>query len=247
MHRNHGWRRYAAPLGALACCVALSGCANGWGTEWFLIRPDPDRDVAEAPSTRIRRAQELGARVPRMSAEEQQQATEELASALRGELNPNVRMALVRTVALLPTAQADDLLKAALNDPDVNVQIAACESWGRRGTPLAVHVLADVLQNQSHRDVRLAAARALGDMPQWSGKWSTLGHDGQLQQQAIAALGAALDDTDVALQRRAMLALEHVTGRYYGEDVEAWRQFVQGVDVPPKKYTVAERVRRWLE
>ncbi len=231
----------------LACCVALCGCANGWGTEWFIFRPDPDRDVAEAPSTRIRRAQELAARVPRMSPEEQQQATEELGAGLRAELNPNVRMALVRTLALLPTAQADELLKAAVNDPDVDVQIAACESWGRRGTPQAVQVLADVLHSQSNVDVRLAAARALGDMPQWSGKWGSLGKDGELQQQAIAALGSALDAPNVALQRRAVLALEQVTGRYYGEDVEAWRQFVQGVDVPPREYTVAERVRRWLE
>ena len=67
-------------------------------------------------------------------------------------------------------------------------------------TPRPHRCLADVLTSDSDRDVRMAAARGLGHM-----------HD----PAAIRALGTALDDTDPAMQYRAMVALQESTGKDY--------------------------------
>jgi hypothetical protein len=56
----------------------------------------------------------------------------------------------------------------------------------------------------------------------------------------------ALDDPDPALQRRAVESLRQVTGRDFGNDVVAWRTYVQGGEPARRRPSLVEIWRRWL-
>ena len=60
----------------------------------------------------------------------------------------------------------------------------------------------------------------------------------------MAALGAALEDRDPAMQYRAVQSLQAVTGQNFGNDVERWQQYVRG-EVPKSREptSLAERFR----
>jgi HEAT repeat protein len=85
-------------------------------------------------------------------------------------------------------------------------------------------LLAGALSGDVDADVRLAAAKALGE---------TKGPE------AAKALGEALNDADPAMQYRAVLSLKKVTGKDLGNDVNRWQQYVKGEPAPPP--TLAER------
>ena len=94
----------------------------------------------------------------------------------------------------------------------------------------AAAVLSQVLTGDDDPDVRLEAIEALGQCR---------------DPAAVAALGPALEDRDPAMQYRAVLALKELTGEDFGNDVDRWRQYVQGdvpVQTPPS--SLAERLRR---
>ncbi|MDP7304261.1 MAG: HEAT repeat domain-containing protein, partial [Pirellulaceae bacterium] len=73
-------------------------------------------------------------------------------------------------------------------------------------------------------DVRSAAARALGKF--------------RGSEAAVQALAVALDDPNPAIQHRVTLSMGAVSGRSYGADVVAWREFAQvslsAQNQPPK-------------
>jgi HEAT repeat protein len=117
-----------------------------------------------------------------------------------------------------------------VNDPDADVRVAVCEIWGRRGDAEAAKILAGVLSGDIDRDVRLAAARALGT---------------SRDQIAVTALGTALDDNDPAMQYRAVASLRESTGQDLGNDVNRWREYAKNGTLKPGQPTsLADRVRR---
>jgi HEAT repeat protein len=90
--------------------------------------------------------------------------------------------------------------------------------------------LSELLKSDVDTDVRLAAARALGQT-----------HD----QAAVAALGAALEDRDPAMQYRAVQSLQELTGKNLGNNVERWQQYVRGEAPKTQEPTsLAERFRK---
>jgi hypothetical protein len=76
-----------------------------------------------------------------------------------------------------------------------------------------------MVRSDGDLDVRIAAARELGKFE---------------DRAAVQSLGAALDDPDPALQRRAVESLRRISGEDFGNSVPAWRQYVRGepVDQP---------------
>jgi hypothetical protein len=222
---------YAAPvlfLGALLAC----GCS---GTQlvpslpsWF---DQAERTSYHTPATRIDAMKELAAQAATASAQEQLEIASNLANQVREETDPVIREQIVRTLSVYTAPVAHNVLEAALLDDDSNVRVAACEALARRLDPKALESLADRLVSDADVDVRLAAARALGEFR---------------DPQSIKALGDALDDSDPALQRRAVLSLERITGRDLGPDVNAWRNFVQnGEAVPADGPSFAEQLRKF--
>jgi hypothetical protein len=65
--------------------------------------------------------------------------------------------------------------------------------------------------------------------------------------EVIPALGVALDDSDPALQHRAIRSLKVVTGKDFGNSVPAWQQFVRTGEIQASEVpSLAERLREWF-
>jgi HEAT repeat protein len=175
----------------------------------------------KAPKERISELKEM-AKSP-LSAEQ----GEKLAAEIQHEQDPLVRMHIVRTLAKIPGPTSAKVLHAGLDDPEESVRIACCEAWGERGGPEAVEELSTVLQAESSIDVRMAAARALGTTKNGA---------------AVKPLGEVLADSDPAMQRRAIESLKGVSGKDYGYDVQAWRQYAAGETVQQRERGLAERL-----
>jgi HEAT repeat protein len=149
-------------------------------------------------------------------------------ASIKTEKDPLIRVEIIRALGRYPGPDADAVLKAALSDADTHVRVAGCEAWGKRGDSQAVKLLAEALRGDVDADVRLAAARALGETK---------------NREAVASLGEALNDSDPAMQYRAVLSLRQVTGKNLGNDVNRWQQYVKG-DLPESSPSLTERMRR---
>lgn len=161
---------------------------------------------------------------------EQENIASQLAAVYRQEDDPLIRAEIVRTLSGYRSEAANSLLRAALNDSNADVRVAACRVWGARKDEEAVALLSRALGSDVDVDVRLAAAEALGEtgLPA-----------------AVPALGQALEDRDPAMQYRAVASLRKVTGQDLGNDVNRWRQYVKGeLPTSEKPVSVVERFRR---
>jgi HEAT repeat protein len=153
----------------------------------------------------------------------------DLTNAIRSEEDPIIRAEIITTLAHYDGSTVDRVLKAALQDPDPDVRVAACRAWGRRGGSVAIELLTTAMTSDVEIDVRLAAAKALGRLK---------------DPAAVAPLGKLLEDPDPAMQYAAASALREVTGQDFGADLNQWRQYVKGENPRPAGPTsVAERLR----
>ncbi len=216
-------------LGALA--VLCSGCADMPRPPWMASKPEESdvqisgiRDASEE----IDRLEALASTAGKKDAAEQEAITLQLAQQLAAESDPIIRAAQLRALAAYPTSSASLMLKQGLQDTDKDVRVVCCEMWGKRAGPEAAKILSEVIASDTDIDVRLAAARGLGQLE---------------DQAAVKGLALALDDPDPAMQRRAVVSLQNVTGRDYGGDIAAWRQFMQGNEPVLQTPSLAERVR----
>jgi hypothetical protein len=224
-------------VGCLLELAALSGCSKGplWRTgyisPWARKKWAEDERYGPTLFTRLPAIKSLADRAAWMDPAEQQRVSQEFAEQLRTESNPLVRIHLVKALGAFPTPTAAEALRTALTDSDTEVRMAACSAWQRRGGPEGLEALAQVVGSDTSLDVRLAATRALSTFR---------------DPAAVRALGMALDDSDPALQYRAVQSLKSVSGRDYGTDLTAWRQFVRGDNpLPPQQPSLVERLRNW--
>ncbi|HEX5443934.1 MAG TPA: HEAT repeat domain-containing protein [Pirellulales bacterium] len=215
------------------CLLASSGggCATSKPAKWydpfglFAKEKEGERKVVTQDEW-IKAIRQLAKAAPKLPPEQQEQASRELAQFLVKEREPITRGHMLRTLAAFPTKTAERMLQAGLRDADQDVRVVCCDAWARRGGPEAVRVLSEVLSTDTDLDVRLAAARALGEL-----------HD----PQAIGALGLALDDDNPAMQLRAIDSLRAISGKNY-KTVQEWRSFAQGEKREP--LTLTDRLRR---
>ena len=182
------------------------------------------------PAAKIAQLKKMSSEAAKSDQETRHQVVGQLVTAIRSETDSLIRAEIIRTLGDYPDPAADPVLKAAINDPDADVRIAACEAWGKRGNAQAAELLVPVLSSDVSQDVRLAAARALGKIK---------------DPRAVAALGEALTDSDPAMQYRAVLSLKQVTGQDLGNNVDRWRQYVkEGHPIPAQPTSMAERLKR---
>jgi HEAT repeat protein len=220
----------------LLCCglaaMTMAGCADmdilpSWVP--FQGAPSDELPGVVTPAQRITQLRELSNKAGQSSEAEKQRISQQLAESIKTEKDPLIRMEIIRTLGRYPGPAADAILKAALADADTHVREIACEAWGRRRDADAVKTLGNVLQSDVDTDVRLAAAKALGETR---------------NKDAVAPLGEALSDNDPAIQYRAVLSLEQVTGKDLGENLGQWQQYVKGEHSEPP--SLAERIRHWF-
>ncbi|MBN2216098.1 MAG: HEAT repeat domain-containing protein [Pirellulales bacterium] len=184
----------------------------------------------KAPCQRMADLRALAKRASSLPVEEQEKTAQALADEFRGEEDPLIRAEMVRAMKKLPSPEASAALRQAMEDSSIDVRIAACQAWGERTGPEAVELLGQRIGSDTNIDVRLAAARALGETN---------------DQKAVDKLALALDDADPALQYRAVLSLQKITGKQLDNDVNQWRQYVKGeTPTPTPPTSVAERFRR---
>lgn len=217
-------------LCGLAAAMA-AGCADLDILPTWVPFQGPTSDQipgVKTPAERLVELRKLSDKAASSSAAEKQQITHQLVETIRTEKDPLIRVEIIRVLGLYPGPDADAVLKAAVSDADTNVRVVACEAFGKRGDTQAVKLLSDALRTDVDADVRLAAAKALGESK---------------NQEAVAALGDALNDSDPAMQYRAVLSLRQVTGKDLGNDVTRWQQYVKG-ELPEPTPSLAERFLR---
>jgi len=218
----------------LACGLWIAtacGCADmDILPYWFPFQGPPSDRVegVKPPAERITEVQKLSEKAAQADPREKQRISRRLAASIQSEKDPLVRVAIIRALGDYPGPEAEAILKAALADSDVFVRKAACESWGRIGNAQAVTLLSDTLRGDVDPDVRLAAAKALGQSK---------------NPAAATALGEALSDADPAMQYRAALSLDQVTGKNFGGSVTRWQRHLRG-EPPEPPASLAERFRQ---
>ena len=227
-----GSQRVLAILSGLVVTMA-AGCADLDIMPTWMPFQEPASDHLPgivSPAERMTQLQELSKQAQGNSPTQRQRISAELAASISKEDDPLIRVEIIRTLGSYPGTAADAILTAALSDTETQVREAACDAWGRRNDAEAVKLLSETLRSDVDTDVRLAAARALGDTK---------------NPDAVAALGEALDDSDPAMQYRAVLSLEKVTGKNLENDVYRWQQYVKG-EQPEPTPSLAERLFHWF-
>jgi HEAT repeat protein len=222
-------RRFLLMLCGLASLTAV-GCADLELPSWVPFQGAASDTMPGVipPRERIEKLRKLSEAAASATPEQRQLVSEQLATSIRTERDPLIRLEIIRTLGRYPGSSADAILKAALNDSEVRVRTAACEAWGRRTDVQAVALLAETLRSDVDADVRLAAAKALGETK---------------NPAAVAPLGEALADSDPAMQYRAVLSLQQATGKNLGESVERWQQYVKAGPPPGPTPSLADRAR----
>jgi HEAT repeat protein len=224
-----GVRRFLVMFLGLAS-LAASGCADLELPYWVPFQGPASDEMpgVVAPRDRIAKLRALSAAASEATPEQRNQVSEQLATAIRAEKDPLIRLEIIRTLGRYPGPAADTILKAAMSDSETPVRIAACDAWGRRRDAQAVTLLAEALRSDVDSDVRLAAAKALGETK---------------NPAAVAPLGEALSDSDPAMQYRAVVALKQATGKDLGDSVQRWQQYVKGELPADSTPSLAERFR----
>jgi HEAT repeat protein len=196
-------------LGTIALTL-LAGCQS-FSNPFAGPPPQYKTSYGLTPRQKIQRLEQLAVELPRKSPQEQQQLTKELTATLAKEQDPLLRRSLVHAIGALTDPDSNPMLLAATNDPSPHVRVAACEAWARRSGEAATSALSSLLANDADTDVRLAAARALGQIR---------------SPQAIQLLRSALDSNDPALQMTAMQSLRTLTGQGLGDNVNDWHKYL---------------------
>jgi HEAT repeat protein len=217
---------------ALRCLCALSvivlgGCQSmSWPQFW----PFPERELTtyNTPAMRSTAIGEFASRSTGTDTPEQRQITDQLARQIQVEPDPLVRQAVIRAIAEFRTPMAQQVLEAGLADEDEMVRVTCCTALGERAEPASVASLAKTLREDESKDVRLAAAQALG---------------GIKSPEAIQAIAVALDDRDPAMQYVGVQSMKSITGKDYGPDVQIWRQVAAGQAPAERAPSIAERLR----
>lgn len=185
-----------------------------------------------SPTEQVDMLRDMAKKAQSRTPQEKQQVSALLVSMLGRESDPLLRAEIVRTMRKFPTPETMAAVQGTLKDNDADVRVAACEALGQMGGAQAVAGLSDALRSDVDADVRIAAARALGDTR---------------DSAALVALGTALEDSDPAMQYRAVASLKNVTGKDLGNDVRRWQQYVKGeTPQPAEPVSIAERVRGWF-
>lgn len=235
--RNFAPARHRTLLLASIACL-FAGCADGPIPETRVLNPwirkqwEEDERRITTYHRKVADLAELRTKAKSMPIAERDETAAHLAARLREETSPALRGEFVRTLAEFPTPVAEQAVAAAITDESASVRMIACKALGRSPTAEGYQALAQCLTDDKDLDVRVAAARELGNFK------------GLATPQALRP---ALDDRDPALQLAAMQSLESIDGHpEFRRNVAVWRQHLDGGSpTPPPAPSVAELVKQY--
>ncbi len=224
----------AAPA-IMVCLVGTAGCAmtaEGAGRMLGKVAgkktPEQILDI-KTPDDRAKELAELAKKASSKTPTDRDRIVAELAKEIQHEDDASMRRRILRTLAEYRTDLSRAILQAGLLDTDLEVRRVACQSIGKHGGPQAVEALTHVANSDTDPDVRIAAVRALGETA---------------EQTALVPLAEALVDPNPAIQFRAQESLRTVSGRDYGGNVQAWREYAKTGSSTAAEVSFAERLRR---
>jgi HEAT repeat protein len=217
-------------VGGLAAMLLLSGCELLPSWVPFQGQTTDTIPGLVTPAQKMTQLKKLRLDAPESNMEMKRQVVDYLTKNIRTEPDPLIRGEIVKTLGEYAIDTAEPVLRAALQDPDADVRITACEAWAKRPNAQAAELLVGILKNDTEQDVRLAAARSLGQTK---------------DQRAIVALGGVLGESDPAMQRRAVMSLQTITGKDLGNNVDRWEKYVKEENPQPgNPESIAEKFKK---
>jgi HEAT repeat protein len=192
---------------------------------WEERESDP-RFKGPTPAEQIELLRKQIVQAPKLPPEEQNALAQQMNEAFKNESDPLLRREYVRVCAGCASPAAGETLTLALADSEPDIREIACDAWAKHGGPQAIPKLSDTMKHDADLNVRLASVRALAKIG---------GSD------AISAVAPALEDESPAMQYRAVQALREMTGKDFGDNANAWREYLRGGS--PPEISLAERLK----
>jgi hypothetical protein len=213
--------------------ITSVGCTDGILYKMKSINPyyrsewEKDRQLGTTFSERIEEITLLKSRLPNMEPNEQANWANLLEKLVKSDPSPEMRSLACQTIANIPGETAMRALNSASVDSSEKVRLMACAGLQTRGSEDARNMLLTIASNTKETpSVRRAAIVSLANFKN--------------DEEVKTALARLLDDKSPALQYQTALSLRTITGRDYGGDIQSWRDFMGGKDVPePEKSLVA--------
>lgn len=222
-----------------ACALVLAStpaCTSTMKPDWSKLawwkkqqKPVDTGPTIATPQDRIKKLHQMAEKAHELGPAQQEGESQDLAKVLRKEEDPLIRAEILRALAAYPTEIASKMLTAGLKDTDRDVRVACCEAWAKRKGHDATRLLSETLTSDTDIDVRMAAARALGQTG---------------DPAATSALALALENPDPAMQYRAVQSLRQLTGKNYGDNVAVWRDYLKGNN--PPEPSLATKIKSWF-
>lgn len=210
--------------------VSLAGCTDGLLYKMKSINPyfrkewEKDREYGVTFNEQVEEIKLLQSRLAKMDQTQKESWAKVLEQIVKGDgtvqkdPSPELRTLAVQTLAQLPCDATIRSLNSASTDESEKVRLAACESWRAVKGTEAQNMLMTMARNPKETpSIRRAATNALSEFDDANVK---------------STLASILDDKSPALQYQAAMSLKKITGRDYGGDIDAWREYMQGKDVP---------------
>jgi hypothetical protein len=207
----------------LSSIVMVSGCFSGKRpftslanvrAPWSTDEVEDEALLADTLFEKKRRMEAAVAIAKNGPVEQQQKVAKGLLEIVRRDPVLLLRLHAVNLAAQLRCPAALSALKEASTDSSSDIRIAAVRAWESMPSGHAVPQLQEIIGSDTNVDVRLSATKALGN---FSGR------------QAVSAISLALNDSDPALQLRAMESLASASGENLGLNVGAWKNYVARV------------------
>jgi len=226
-------------------CTFCVGCTDGPFFQLKKINPyiqrqwKKDREKTVVFSQRVEEMRLLRRQIRTMPEEDQAYWIGKLGEIVNTETSPELRREAVLTLAEVhQEPESVTILSQLSKDKNDKVRLAVVSALaggkdanGKAGVGskdgVSTATLLAMASSDSNNNVRLSATRALGS------------HD---TPQVREFLGKQLDDRNIAMRFQASQALEQMTGKRYGGDIDAWRGYLAGQDVPEPKATLAESI-----
>lgn len=203
-----------AGFGLLVIVVASAGCHDG--PMYALKQANPmysvgqwgaDERLGPTDAERAKELQSLMAQIDSMPPEQQGRWVGELAKVMEHDGSPYMRSLAVRAAGRSTVEEALTVIETGLDDDDFKVRMCAASALSGRQEPRAVDLLAETVNSDANKDVRLAAIKSLGT---------------QSGSKVTDALKLALKEPELAYQYAAIASLKNVTGKDVGDQPKAW-------------------------
>lgn len=217
-------------LAGLATFFTVVGCTDGLLYKMKSMNPyyrnewEKDRKLGTTFAERVDELTILKSRLPGMEPSEQATWSGLLEKLVKSDPSPEMRSLACQTIATVPGEAAVRALNSASTDPSEKVRLIACAGWRTRGGIEAKNMLLTMAANTKETpSVRRAAIAGLASF-----------NDDEVK----STLARLLEDKSPALQYQTALSLKTITGRDYGGDIQSWRDYMSGQDVPQPEKTL---------